>query len=68
MMTDPDAMLAEIRTFVARWEGSAREQRPIEEYDRAIEMMIDLDKWITRGGRPPAAWAVQQVRPLRPLS
>ena len=61
-MTDPDAMLAEIHTFVAKWEGSAREQRPIDEYDRAIEMMIDLDKWITRGGRLPAAWTTRARR------
>jgi hypothetical protein len=65
---DPDAILAEIRTFVAKWEGSAREQRPIAEYDRAIEKIRDLDALLTRGGRLPVAWAVQQVRPLRPLS
>jgi len=53
---DPNEMLAKIRAFVTRWEGSAHAQRPIDEYDDAIEAMIDLDKWITRGGCLPDAW------------
>jgi len=54
---DPNEMLAKIRAFVTRWEGSAHAQRPIDEYDDAIEAMHDLDKWITRGGCLPGDWA-----------
>ena len=54
---DPNEALAKIRAFVTRWEGSAHAQRPIDEYDDAIEAMHDLDKWITRGGCLPADWA-----------
>ena len=52
---DPNATLAKIRAFVERWEGSAHAQRPIDEYDDAIEAMHDLDKWLTRGGSLPDA-------------
>ena len=60
---DPNATLAKIRAFVERWEGSAHAQRPIDEYDDAIEAMIDLDKWITRGGSLPDGWARQTPKP-----
>jgi hypothetical protein len=53
---DPNAALAELRTFLRQWEASAREQRPIEEYDRAIELARDLDEWLSRGGFLPAEW------------
>lgn len=61
---DPNAALAEIRTFLRQWEGSAREQRPIEEYDRAIEKMRDLDRWISRGGFLPEGWASPHPAPV----
>ena len=59
---DPNAALAEIRTFLRQWEASAREQRPIAEYDRAIEKMNDLDRMLSHGGALPAAWTTRARR------
>ena len=50
---DPNANLAELRTLLKSWEAGG-DTPP--DYDRAMDLMIALDEWITNGGALPAAW------------
>jgi hypothetical protein len=59
---DPNATLAELRDLIAKWQGAGSHGAWTEaQADRTIELAADLDRWISKGGFPPAAW----VRALR---
>lgn len=45
---DPDATLKEIREIHAEGEP--------ESMERLLELIVSLDNWLSRGGRPPSSW------------
>jgi hypothetical protein len=53
---DTDTLLAEIRRFTQQWQD-VRQPLSTGAYDRAIEHIVDLDRKLSRGDRPPTAWA-----------
>lgn len=52
---DPDATLENIRLSIADYQryGMSLGQ---EHFDRFLEAVDELDKWITNGGFPPSDW------------
>lgn len=56
---DPNATLAEFRALVAIWQAAgSRGPWSEEAADRVIELAADLDRWMSKGGFPPDAWAL----------
>jgi hypothetical protein len=52
---DPNAALAELRRLITAWQD-ARGPFSQADYDRAIELIADLDRWMTCGGFLPDQW------------
>ena len=54
---DVNAALAELRELTAAWEAAGSHGTfTVEQADRTIELVRDIDEWITKGGFLPAAW------------
>lgn len=54
---DVNAALAELRDLIAKWQAAGSRGPWTEaQADRTIELIADLDAWISKGGFPPDAW------------
>lgn len=56
---DPTALLAELRNLIATWQD-ARAPFSQADYDRAIELTADLDRWMTCGSFLPDQWGAMR--------
>lgn len=52
---DPNAALAELRRLIKAWQDAGGPFSQAD-YDRAIELMADLDRWMTCGSFLPDQW------------
>lgn len=56
-MTNTNATYAEMSALLAQWQAAGSRGPWTEaQADRLIELLADLDRHLSQGGRPPAAW------------